>query len=310
MMGDVTKICTKCKMEKELFLFPPNKISGRMGVQSRCRDCCNQDLKDKRERIRLLALPVSESKLCGGCLIEKDSVFFSRDTLSPTGLCHLCKECTAKLRRARVRAAGEKTEEELPTEKKCSGCKKTKPRNDYYLGDNSDGLRSLCKECLLKVNREWEIENYPKLNKKDRERLLIDPVYRVIRTVRARISQALKKRPKSAHSIELLDMSPVEYVKFLETTFWPGMTQKNDGLIKWEIDHIVPIDSFDKTDPNWQFRAFHWSNTQALWADDNQSKGKRPDWSPSESKHELPERLKRLDKTYWSVILEPKGQTI
>ena len=54
----------------------------------------------------------------------------------------------------------------------------------------------------------------------------------------------------------------------------------------------MPLSSFDQKEPGWQFKAFHWSNTQALWEDDNRIKRARLDWSPAESKHELPERLK------------------
>lgn len=79
---------------------------------------------------------------------------------------------------------------------------------------------------------------------------------------------------------------------YLETLFWPGMTRDNQGHKGWAVDHIVALNSFDKTDPNWQFKAFHYTNIQPLWFDDNASKGDRPNWNPAESKHELPERLK------------------
>jgi hypothetical protein len=86
------------------------------------------------------------------------------------------------------------------------------------------------------------------------------------------------------------------------------MTVENKDAVRWQIDHITPIDNFDKSIPGWEFDAFHWSNTQALWAFDNYSKQKRVDWHPSESKYERPYRLKILDKTYWNAILTKNGE--
>jgi len=40
----------------------------------------------------------------------------------------------------------------------------------------------------------------------------------------------------------------------------------------WEIDHIMPVSSFDLTDPEEVKKCFHWSNLQPLKWQDNAAK--------------------------------------
>lgn len=44
---------------------------------------------------------------------------------------------------------------------------------------------------------------------------------------------------------------------------------------KWHIDHVVPLSSFDLSDPEQFRRAVHFSNLQPLWQDENVRKGGR-----------------------------------
>jgi hypothetical protein len=58
----------------------------------------------------------------------------------------------------------------------------------------------------------------------------------------------------------------------LEAQFLPGMTWANYGTA-WHVDHIIPLSSYDLTDPAQQREAFHYTNLQPLWAHDNMAKG-------------------------------------
>ena len=98
-----------------------------------------------------------------------------------------------------------------------------------------------------------------------------DPLYRLKSRVRARVSSALVGRSKSARTMELLACTIEELWAHLERQFKPGMTRENYG--EWHVDHIIPLDRYDLADPEQQRRAFHWSNTQPLWASENISKG-------------------------------------
>ena len=65
----------------------------------------------------------------------------------------------------------------------------------------------------------------------------------------------------------------LEYLKeYLEKQFVDGMTWKNYGEI-WHVDHALPCNSFDLSDPEQQKRCFHYTNLQPLFATDNMEKG-------------------------------------
>ena len=49
------------------------------------------------------------------------------------------------------------------------------------------------------------------------------------------------------------------------------MNWSNHGSY-WEIDHIIPCDSFDLTDIEQQKQCFHYTNLQPLTVSENRSK--------------------------------------
>lgn len=53
------------------------------------------------------------------------------------------------------------------------------------------------------------------------------------------------------------------------------MTWENWGRGGWHIDHILPVSSFNLSDPDQFFKAFHFTNLQPLWERENLSKGSR-----------------------------------
>jgi flavodoxin len=153
------------------------------------------------------------------------------------------------------------------------------------------------------LRRKINQRNKPKRNEDNKVKRKTDPLFRLIASLRCRIYDFLKGGTKKGASLALVGMPREGYLEYVKSTFWPGMTNLNDQEEKWEIDHTLPLEMFNKTDPDWQFKAFHWSNTQALWKDDNNKKRYRRDWTPLESKHTLPYRFQIFTKSSWSVIL-------
>jgi hypothetical protein len=93
----------------------------------------------------------------------------------------------------------------------------------------------------------------------------ICPEFKIRQLLRNRILSALKKdcNRKAYKSMELLGCSIKEYKEHLEKQFKDGMTWKNHGIL-WEIDHIIPVATFNLLLPEEQKKAFHFSNTQPL----------------------------------------------
>ena len=57
----------------------------------------------------------------------------------------------------------------------------------------------------------------------------------------------------------------------MESQFTLGMNWDNygRGKGKWNIDHIIPCDSFNLLDEEEQKKCFHYTNLQPLWFEDN-----------------------------------------
>ena len=91
--------------------------------------------------------------------------------------------------------------------------------------------------------------------------------------VSARIREALKAN-KSKKSYEYLGCDIATFRAHLESTFKENMTWENQG--EWEIDHVIPVAyKQDGVEPSMEEvgLCLHYLNTQAMWADENRSKG-------------------------------------
>jgi len=107
------------------------------------------------------------------------------------------------------------------------------------------------------------------------KKLETDVQYRLMWLLRSRVMIALKSNLayKAYKTIELLGC-PIEIAReHLEKQFKDGMSWKNHG--EWEIDHIIPISSFDLTKPEQQKKAFHYTNLQPLIKLENRIKSSR-----------------------------------
>lgn len=93
-----------------------------------------------------------------------------------------------------------------------------------------------------------------------------------IRSVMTRAFRRLAKGQKIGCTMTLLGCSIEELRIHIQSQFKPGMAWNNYRFQGWHIDHIRPISSFDLFDPEEQKKAFHYTNLQPLWAEENFSK--------------------------------------
>ena len=83
---------------------------------------------------------------------------------------------------------------------------------------------------------------------------------------------AIKKIKPCTYS-DLLGCSHSQFEAHLKSKFTDGMDFDNYG--EWEIDHIIPMSTFDLSDDNEIKKCCHYTNLQPLWKPDNCSKGNK-----------------------------------
>lgn len=136
----MTKICCACNQTKTLDCFSPNG-------KGRCKECQKIYL-DARALLPKKVTP--EKKNCFTCGLEKPIAEFCRNRRKIDGYDGRCRPChkeASKKRQTKI-ADHLATNPELPTEKECYRCKKTKSMSDYCISKNRfDGRHTECKAC-------------------------------------------------------------------------------------------------------------------------------------------------------------------
>lgn len=98
-----------------------------------------------------------------------------------------------------------------------------------------------------------------------------DVVGHLSHNVRTSIRDVLHDK-KRFTSFEYLCCSPKKFKKHIESQFEEGMTWENHG--EWHIDHIIPL-KYRQPSLKEMVKRLHYTNTQPMWATENQSKGNR-----------------------------------
>ena len=107
--------------------------------------------------------------------------------------------------------------------------------------------------------------------KRYRDKKQEDTNFQIKNATSARIRKAVQRGSKAAKTCSLLGCTIPELKLYLQSKFTNNMNWKNYG--QWHIDHIKPCASFDLTVVTEQYKCFHYTNLQPLWAIDNLKKG-------------------------------------
>lgn len=152
--------------------------------------------------------------------------------------------------------------------KECKICKVAKSEEEFFTcGRYKDKIyrRGECNECHnscrigknLEYHREYrqrpEVKERRKLKRRmaeyrktdrirEKRKYATDPVFRLKKCMRSRISRALKSKrwAKNNKTEQYLGCKYQELKQYLESQFHSGMTWENHGIL-WEVDHIEPI---------------------------------------------------------------------
>jgi|14BtaG_2_1085337.scaffolds.fasta_scaffold49201_3 hypothetical protein len=203
----------------------------------------------------------TDTKHCKRCDTTKTVDQFYKDKSSKDGLQFKCKAC--------VKAYSEANSEEIAIYKKAhyaANREAVRAKHKAYYQEN--------KEVLKERSAEYK-----------RNRLADDPTFRRVGNIRSNLRGILRGTGSHQPTLDLLGCTGPEWRVHLESLWTEGMSWdlygKGDG--KWEIDHVLPVSSFDQSDLEQRKICWHFSNTQPLWHVDNVRKG---DTIPTESTNE------------------------
>jgi hypothetical protein len=238
------KICTKCKIYKNIESF--SKRSGKANLyKSHCKECYNLYYKNKQklsqENFNIENLNIKFYKKCIKCNLSKISFDFVIDKSKKDGRNSCCKKC-----------------------------------RKYF----SKEKRKINKE-YINQNKKWKLENKARYRKQqtqyENNKRHTDIKFRLRKTLRTRISEYLRKKhiAKTTSLIKLVGCTQDQLRQYLESKFQPGMNWNNYGQFGWHIDHIIPLSSFDLTNPGELAKACHYTNLQPLWWQDNIEKSNK-----------------------------------
>lgn len=232
-------------------------------------------------------------KLCSRCNIIKDRESFHKRTRSKDGLYPWCKGCYKEYYSENKGAISKRKNCFRIVNKE----RINKEKREYY-SENKEliALRKKesykrCHERICSTRRKYYARNREaclssskryatknaellkeKANSRRRHRFLTDPGFRALYAARRRIRAALKGQDKSARTLALLGIDGAGFMQYLESKFKKGMTRDNYGKV-WHVDHIIPLALFDLSKPAEQRVAFHFTNCQPLFAEENLKKG-------------------------------------
>lgn len=216
------------------------------------------------------------TKSCCVCKEQKELELFAKNRNNKDGRNARCRACSKIYK--------EKWDKENTEHIKDYSLKyKNNPdvilrRRERHLMQYQDPI---VREKLLEKNRIRRRQEPAKIKQRENERLrrLNNPNYRIRQNLNNRLKYLLFNSKKDS-IVSYLGCPIKDFIKHIESTWKDGMNWSNYGRKNgnWQIDHIIPLASFDLTREEEVNKAFHFTNTQALWKIDNLRKGDKLDF--------------------------------
>jgi hypothetical protein len=246
----INKKCTRCK--KNLLICDNFRINKKGQYNKMCNKCLENRKKCRDRNKCEHNRQKNRCKECGGNGICEHNR--QKNHCKECGGSAICEHNREKHRCKKCKGSGICIHNRVKHRcKECSGSSICKHNRIKYI----------CKECGGNGICEH--------NKHRRQCPICKPLGHLKYIVRSRIHHALKAK-KSKRTFEYLGCTITEFKEHLEKSFTDGMTWENYG--EWEIDHIIPI-MYEKPTLEDVMERLHWTNTQALWKEDNLKKGNR-----------------------------------
>ena len=239
-----TKICSKGKKILSVDCFHKDK-NRKDGLYPVCKDCRKDESKKYYEKNKDIIVEKTKSYYENNkSLIREKSFKYYQEH----------RENILKV----VKQYRENNKEKVYMSKKCSYNKKI----DHY----------------KKIRSIWRENNKDIINKKEKEKMENDSLYRLKHLVRCNVYDAfLRKKYKKSKSTEKIVGCDLNFLcEYLENTYYKNYGVEYDGTQKIHIDHIIPLKTAETEED--VIKLCHYTNLQLLNANDNLTKGDKIDF--------------------------------
>ncbi|MEI8129753.1 MAG: HNH endonuclease signature motif containing protein [bacterium] len=149
-----------------------------------------------------------------------------------------------------------------------------KDQKRIYYEKNREKILENKRIYRLSLSDEIKKKNTERDRKRNTQKKIENPMYRIIKNMRRRILSAFEYQNlnKSKKSLELIGCTPDFLKTYISQKFKDGMNYTNNGLKGWHIDHIIPLSSAGNDIEKLE-KLCHYTNLQPLWWFENLSKG-------------------------------------
>lgn len=237
---------TKSELDARHYQKHGEKIRERL----RAKYQATPDYYREKSRQRVAARPPAHviSKVCLVCGVDKNFSAFSPRRSGKYGLRPNCKECEAAIAKNYRRHNPEKA-----------------------------------KETDRRYRVSTPVEKRRAIRRKSEAKRLQDPIHKLKSVLRKQLVEIFNNKGirKQESALILVGCTVAELKAHIEQQFQSGMSWSNYGLYRrtdpqrWNLDHIIPVDSFDLTDLEQRKRCFHFTNLRPLWGRENIQKSNR-----------------------------------
>lgn len=291
-------ICSKCTLEKTFEEFGTYSLHEEKYVYKTCKTCrkflrhqrwnnykTENNIKDLKQFQKYEAIYENNILIkikCASCLLEKELLFFNKNSKSNLGYskyCKICKKEKDKKNYLKHKKKYNKRNKQYYADRKeqISNFIKNKRKNDPEFikkeFERSKKYRLKNKEILKKKKKKYYEENKKKIHAQMLKRKNQNINIRLKQNLRSRIWHALKNGNKKENFEELIGCSVEELKQNLESKFYSNMSWNNYGSV-WHIDHVKPCCLFDMTIKEQRLECFNYKNLQPLLAEENLSKNR------------------------------------
>jgi hypothetical protein len=205
-------------------------------------------------------------KSCIKCknIFEVNSINFHQRKQSKDGFENLCKNCKKEYDKQYTLANKETRYAKCREWNKLNKEKLVESTQNWIQNNqkkHKEIKKKAFKKYMLNPENKSKRREYDKEYIKQKRQNNIE--YKIKDSVGSMINYHLKKR-KIESTIEYLGCSVGEYLEYLENMFLKEMSWENYGIV-WEIDHKIPISTFNLNQEENIYKAFNYQNTQPLF---------------------------------------------